>query len=132
MEGEQIYQKKMTKMDNRDFLWEQADLISRVLSEHGFTGEYWVTDWGFSLANRNYVQDSCFRGTSILENVLKNHEGVDALGVFCASDILSAYGDASSVLSGISGLLSHTRIRTLAYYAYRLHHTFARSTLSPP
>ena len=30
-----------------------------------------MTDWGFSLANRNYVQDSCFRGTSILEDVLK-------------------------------------------------------------
>lgn len=129
LEGERIYQKKMTKVDNRDFLWEQTGFIKRVLAEHGFAGEYWVTDWGFSLANRNYVQDSCFRGTSILEDVLKCQERVDALGVFCASDILSAYGDASNVLSGSAGLLSQTGIRKPAYYAYRFLHSLGRYKL---
>ena len=50
----------------------------------------------------------------------------DAFGVFCATDILSAYGDAGSVLTGSAGLLSQGGVRKPVYYAYRFLRTLGR------
>lgn len=130
LEDETIYQKQYQKLARRDFLREQINFVRKVLDEHDFGGEYWVTDWGVSLANRNYLQDSCFRGASILENVLENHERVGAMGIFFASDLLSVYADSSSVLSGSSGLLSRHGIRKPAYYAFRFLHQLGRYQLA--
>ena len=113
-------------MDDRDFLAEQAGFVRQTLEELGFAGEYWVTDWGFSLANRNYMQDSCFRGASVLRHMLTAQGAADAFGVFCATDILSAYGDAGSVLTGSAGLLSQGGVRKPVYYAYRFLRTLGR------
>lgn len=87
-------------------------------------------DWGVSLANRNYLQDSCFRGASILESVLENHQRVGAMGIFFASDLLSVYADSSSVLSGSGGLLSRYGVHKPAYYAFRFLHQLGRDKLA--
>ena len=126
LEEESIFQKRKQKVDDRDFLAEQAGFVRQTLEELGFAGEYWVTDWGFSLANRNYMQDSCFRGASVLRHMLTAQGAADAFGVFCATDILSAYGDAGSVLTGSAGLLSQGGVRKPVYYAYRFLRTLGR------
>ncbi len=101
------------------FLEEQVTLIREHLKKAGFSGEYWVTEWENSLANRNYIQDSCFRGAFIVKNVLRSQEKAAALGIFNASDLLNVYSDTQSVLSGSAGLLSRNGICKPAYYAYR-------------
>lgn len=127
---ETIYEKQYQKLAKRDFLREQISFVQKVLAENGYKGEYWVTDCGVSLANRNYLQDSCFRGASILENVLENHQRVGAIGIFFASDLLSVYADSSSVLSGSGGLLSRHGIHKPAYYAFRFLHQLGRDKLA--
>lgn len=119
LQEESIFQKKLQKVDDRDFLEGQIEFVRRLLQKHKFSGEFWVTDWGISLANRNFIQDSCYRGAAILDHVIRSQEKADVIGLFCASDLLSAYGDSSNVLSGSAGLLSQTGIRKPAYYAYR-------------
>lgn len=119
LEDEPIFMKKLQKVDDRNFLVGQVRSIRRLLSEYGFPGEYWVTDWGISFGNRNYIQDSCFRASAILDSLLKAQEFADSFNIFSASDLLSAYGDTGNVLSGSGGILSQTGICKPAYYAYQ-------------
>ena len=114
-----FYRESYKKIANRDFIREQSTILREILQEQGYGGEYWITDWGSSLANRRFIQDSCFRGAFIVENFLKNNESAAAMGIFYASDRLDAYSDTKAVLSGSAGLLSRTGICKPAYYAYR-------------
>ena len=112
-------------MDDPYFLVGQLKFLRGLLDRLEFSGEFWVTEWGCSLANRNFVQDSCYRGAFTLEQHLDAAPYADSLGIFVASDILSAYGD-SGTLSGSAGLLSQTGIHKPAYYAYRFLGTLGR------
>lgn len=100
-----------------DFLSNQICCAKEWLSGVGFQGEFWITDWGFSIANRNYLQDSCFRGAFFLQNILKLYPEVDAMGIFYASDLLNVFKDSKTVLAGSGGILSKNGIRKPVYYA---------------
>lgn len=114
-----IYQGSFEKDPSRYFLKEQIALIREILDRYGFRGEYWITEYGISIANRNYMQDSCYRGAAIVDSLLQNLSSADAMGAFYSSDLLNAFSDTSTVLSGSAGLLSRSGIRKPAYYGYR-------------
>lgn len=104
------------KLSNHNYLEKQIQIIKKVLQKHQYKGEYYVTDWNNSLANRNYVQDSCYRGTFLMKNILDNMEEVDALGIWYASDLLNLYYDSNKLLSGSGGLISKDGICKPAFY----------------
>ena len=121
-----IYTGRIKKLASRNFLQEQVRLTREILTERRFSGELWITDWGCSIANRNFIQDSCFRAAHILENVL--HTGGDAgeMAIFYASDLINAFSDSNAVLSGSAGLVSREGICKPAYYAWRFLHKLGR------
>lgn len=112
--GEEYQYRRVNEVD---FLKRQIRDIKKELSGHGFLGKYYVTDWNYSLANRNYVQDSCFRGTLILKSILDNYESVDEMGIWYVSDLLNFYYDSYGVLSGSGGLISKDGICKPSFYA---------------
>lgn len=114
-----LYRSQFKKVASRSFLLDQITAVKQILEQMDFQGEFWVTDWGNSLANRNYIQDSCFRGAFLLENYLTCQDKVDSLGVFYASDLLNAFSDSKALLSGSAGILSRTGICKPAFFAYR-------------
>lgn len=114
-----IYQMEYHKLADRDFLSDQVETIRSILRRNGYQGELWITDWGYSLANRNYTQDSCFRAAYIVENALRVYDRVGAMGIFYASDLINAFADSTDVLTGSAGLLTRSGICKPAYYAYR-------------
>lgn len=103
---------------DRDFLKNQIAVIRGELEKQGYQGEYYITDWNYSLSNRSYVQDSCFRASFILKQVFENYRAVDALGCFYSSDILNSHFDADRILLGSGGLVSVDGIRKPVYYAF--------------
>lgn len=115
----QLYGGGFEKNASRYFMEEQISEIQNILNRHGFVGEHWVTEQGGSVANRNFIQDSCYRGAEIVDAFLRNYSKVDAIGAFYASDLLDVFSDSASVLSGSGGLLSRDGIRKPAYYGYR-------------
>ena len=125
-----IYGESLKKIAKRDFIREQSSILRAALQQEAYDGEYWITDWGSSLANRSNIQDSCFRGAFIVENFLKNNESAASMGIFYASDLLNAYSDTNAVLSGSAGLLSRNGICKPAYYAYRFLDKLGRYRLA--
>ncbi len=101
----------------RDLLSDGLARINTALERRNFQGEHWVTEWGISFANRNFLQDSCYRGATVAETMLQNLHAVRTIGMFYASDLLGVFSDSGSVLSGSGGLLSRGGLRKPAYYA---------------
>ncbi len=107
------------KNPERNYLGIETGIIRQVLNQAGFRGEYWVTEYGISTSNRNFLQDSCYRAVTIVDEVLKILNTVDTVGVFYASDLLSAFSDTMTELSGGGGILTKNGIRKPAYYGFR-------------
>lgn len=105
------------KVNDNIYLEKQILDIKSQLEKRGFTGEYYVTDWNISVANRNFIQDSCYRGTFYLKSILDNYDLVDEMGIWYASDILNQYYDSDGILSGSAGLVSKDGICKPAFYA---------------
>lgn len=101
-----------------DFLEQQIQMIKRILNKFEFQGEYHVTDWGNSMANRNYIQDSCHRATYILRNVTRTYHEADELGLWYATDRLNMYYDSEGILNGCAGLMTRDGICKPALYAF--------------
>ena len=119
MNGREFYQQTMIKDPSRYFFSQQVGRIRDILQNCGFAGEHFITECGISIANRNYLQDSCFRGAAMLEEMLENRSKADSIGVFYGSDLIGAYSDSSAVVCGSGGLLAGNGIRKPVYYAYR-------------
>ena len=113
-----VYEIEMQKTTNMDFLQEQIVNVRNELNQAHFSGEYYITDWGISVANRNYIQDSCFRGAFTVFNVLKNYENTDAMGIFYASDLLNVYTDEKAVVQGSGGIMTRDGICKPVYYGF--------------
>lgn len=111
------FENQYRRIHDTDYIKKQIYEVRKELHERGFTGAYYVTDWNNSFANRNYVQDSCYRGTFFLKNILDNYETVDMMGIWYASDLLNMYYDSYAVLSGSGGILSKDGICKPAFYA---------------
>lgn len=107
----------LRKLSDTEFLKKQISDIREQLRLRGYHGQYYVTDWNNSLANRNYVQDSCYRGSYFLKTILENYESVDAMGIWYGSDLLNFYYDSSELLSGSGGLISKDDICKPVFYA---------------
>jgi len=105
------------KINADDFLRRQIQTIRGELDRQGYQGEYYITDWNNSLANRNYIQDSCYRGTFLLKNILEHYESVGEMGIWYASDLLNFYYDSTRLLSGSGGLVSKDGICKPVFYA---------------
>ena len=93
--------------------------IRSILDDAGFKGEFWAVEYGISLANRNFLQDSCYRGATALSDILGSLDSVDTVGAFFASDLLSAFSDTMAEIAGGGGILTKSGARKPIYYAYR-------------
>lgn len=107
------------KLQDVRFLGRQIDLIRSLLGKYGFDGEYYITEWNNSVANRNYIQDSCYRGTFVLKNVLDHYDKVDEMGIWYVSDLLNVYYDTEGILSGSAGIITKDGIYKPAFYAFQ-------------
>lgn len=102
-----------------DYMKPQIEMVRGILEKYGYAGEYCITDWNISYANRNYIQDSCYRGAVMLRCILENKDCMDGVGIWYASDLINEYPDMDGLLAGAGGLLSRDGIKKPVFYAYQ-------------
>ncbi|MFV0362661.1 MAG: GH39 family glycosyl hydrolase [Suipraeoptans sp.] len=104
---------------DKDFLKNRLDMARHVIDESKLRGcEIHVSEWSFTISNRNVLNDSCYKGAYIIKNVLNNMDEAQVLGYWISTDIFAEFYDNSSILFGGCGLLSKKGIKKPAYYAY--------------
>lgn len=78
----------------------------------------YVTEWNLTISDRNYINDTCFKGAYVVKNLLDLYGIVDDAGYFTGSDRISEYFDSNLILHGGTGLLTKHDILKPAGFAF--------------
>ncbi|SET22429.1 helix-turn-helix domain-containing protein [Paenibacillus sp. NFR01] len=77
-----------------------------------------ISEWNFSISNRDYLNDSLFKASYILKNMTEAIDEQCLMGYWLYSDIFSEFRDSKRLLYGGAGLISKNGIKKPAYYAF--------------
>lgn len=111
------YERRSTNMD---FILHNIRLAKKVMAELSFpTQELHVSEYGLSLSNRNAINDSCYKGAFLMQNIISCMEERDVLlGHWLFSDLYADYRDTNVILFGGGGLLNKNGIPKPSWYAF--------------
>lgn len=113
--NEESYSRRLT--DNDGFL-HKLQLFRAELERQGLGNKaVYVTEWNLSISDRNYINDTCFKGAYLVKNLMDAYDLVGCIGYFLGSDRVSEYYDSSQLLFGGMGLLTKDGILKPAAYA---------------
>ncbi|TWE08511.1 xylan 1,4-beta-xylosidase [Neobacillus bataviensis] len=114
---------KNLNSNNPQYVLDKLTEVRKALKKAGFEGlELNVTEWNISISNRNYLNDSCFKASYIVKNIIENlnQNQVNMIGYWLFSDIFSDFWDSKTLLHGGTGLMTKSGIKKPSYHAYML------------
>lgn len=101
------------------FIRNQLDLFRQILREEEFEAdELHVTEWNFTISNRNCINDSCAQGAFVMKTCMDMIGKTEKMGFWHGSDLHSEYYDSDRVLCGDNGLLTRDGIKKPSFYAF--------------
>ncbi|MDD6667640.1 MAG: helix-turn-helix domain-containing protein [Lachnospiraceae bacterium] len=84
--------------------------ISSFISKNYPGREIWLTEFGTSISDRNFLNDSCYRAAVQARAYMQILGQVPAAGCYQGSDLVIEYYDSESMLFGGSGILTKNGI----------------------
>ena len=78
----------------------------------------YITEWNLTVSDRNFINDTCFKGAYIVKNYLEFYDITDVAGYFVGSDRISEHYDSNELLYGGMGILSKDGILKPAGFAF--------------
>ncbi|MCI6466173.1 MAG: helix-turn-helix domain-containing protein [Faecalicatena sp.] len=78
----------------------------------------YVTEWNLTISDRNYINDTCFKGAYIVKNMLDIYGMADEIGYFIGSDRASEYYDSHTMLYGGTGIITKDGILKPSGFAF--------------
>jgi len=116
--GERDFIKANKTTTDRRFLANSIQVVREVIQASGYADlPVHVSEWNSTVSNRNLLNDSCFKGAYIMDNLISVHDQVDLIGYWFASDVYADFIDSNEIINGSSGLFSKDGIPKPAYYA---------------
>lgn len=98
----------------------QLDVLKQTLNQLGFNDrQIYVSEWNFTISNRNALNDSCWKAAYLVKNCIDAEGKIDLLACWHGTDLISEHYDTEAVLNGDSGLLTKEGICKPAFYAFR-------------
>lgn len=103
---------------NEDYELEQVLALRKMMNRNGFENcPLYIGEWNNSVSNRNFVNDSCFRGLYVCQKLAEMWDHVDVINPWNGTDWVSSYYDSYSIANGGIGILTKDGIRKPAFYA---------------
>lgn len=119
-----IYSKRST--DNEGFLHMLGNMREHMRTAGFGNIPLYVMEWNLTVSDRNFINDTCFKGAYVMKNILDIYDKADMAGYFVGSDRVSEYYDTSGLLFGGTGLITKDGILKPAGFAVeflnRLYH----------
>ncbi|MDY3918061.1 MAG: helix-turn-helix domain-containing protein [Candidatus Limivivens sp.] len=122
-EAESYYEKRTTDME---FVRHNLEVLRNAVKKAEFPEtEIHVSEYSFSLSNRNIINDSCLKGAFLVHNAISCYGKADLMGHWLFTDAYSEERDVGAALFGGCGLLTKDGIPKPSYYAmeflYRMY-----------
>lgn len=119
IEGEEEKESFSKRSTDTDFLANVIDQTRGELERQDFmVKKLYVTEWNLTISERNYINDSCYKGAYIVKNIIDNLDRADMVGYFVGSDRFSEYYDSNQLLHGGTGLFTRDGIMKPAGFAF--------------
>lgn len=95
-----------------------VEKIRNIITDEGIECTYCISEWSNSMSNRNIFQDSCARGTDIINFVSGMSNLADMMGFWHGSDAVDIYYDSQKLICGGGGILTKDGIRKPSFHAF--------------
>lgn len=116
---------------DEEYLLKDVKRFRQIMTENGLGGcPLYITEWNETVADRNFLNDSCYRGAYMVKNLLDIYPYVAAAGYFSGTDLRAEYFDSNALLQGGNGLISRDGICKPAGFAVRLLHMLGEYRIS--
>ncbi|MBO0451804.1 GH39 family glycosyl hydrolase [Candidatus Enterococcus murrayae] len=93
--------------------------FKKLLSEIDYLGKTYISEFNVTILNRDIINDTAFKGSYILKNVLAVIPYCDLIGYWQLTDLsVTTFDTANKEIFGGSGLISKSGIPKIGYYAY--------------
>lgn len=106
------------KFKEKDYSLKIAARINKLLSQTYPAAELIATRWNVSWNSKEYIHDTAFMSTFIIDNALKLSTLLDGLGYLNLSDLISEWPINELPFFGGRGLMNTEGIKKSGYYAY--------------
>jgi beta-xylosidase len=104
--------------------------MQKVLKEEKFPiDEIYVTEWNFTISNRNCINDSCAQAAYIIKNCIEAEGEIPLMAYWHGTDLHSEFFDTESIINGDSGLLTRDGIKKPSFYAFQFLHLLQNQLL---
>lgn len=111
IEGEEADDHFSKRSTDSDYLLHVVDKTRKELERQQFpVQKIYVTEWNQTISDRNYMNDTCYKGAYVMKNVIDTLGKVELLGYFVGSDRFSEHFDSRDLLHGGTGLFSRDGI----------------------
>lgn len=108
---------------DHNFVKNQVDIFKKILAQEDFVRpELHITEWNFTISNRNCINDSCAHGAYVMKSCIESIGNVDMMGYWHGSDLHTEFYDTEGVLYGDNGLLTRDGIKKPSFYAFHFLH----------
>jgi xylan 1,4-beta-xylosidase len=101
-----------------DYLSWRISAVKKELRKFDLDCPVFITQWNFDHTSRNYLNDSIFKASFIVKNVVENMDDVSVAGYWALPDLTADYADINRILFGGNGLVSINGLLKPSYYAY--------------
>lgn len=113
---EDIYSKRIT--DNEGLLHSFEKFKKLIPNNLKDKIPIYFTEWNLTISDRNYMNDTCFKGAYIVKNIIDVYGSCDSLALFQGSDRFSEFYDSGDMLHGGTGILTRDGIFKPAGFAF--------------
>lgn len=106
-----------------NYMFHRMKAVRDLLTEIDYQGKVYITEFNVTILNRDIINDTAFKGSYILKNVLAVIPYCDLIGYWQLTDLsVTTFDTANKEIFGGSGLISKSGIPKIGYYAYLFLH----------
>lgn len=115
---------------DEDYLIDDVKKICEMLDLNGLSSiPLYITEWNDTVADRNFINDSCYRAAYMVKSFLEINQFVSVIGYFSGTDLRSEYFDSRSLLQGGNGILNRNGILKPSGFAIKLMDSLAKNKI---
>lgn len=89
----------------------------------------YMTEWGNTISSRNRINDTVYKGSYIIKELLEMIGKVDLIGYWISSDLYSNFVDSKQLLNGGSGILNKNGIPKPFFFAIKFLMSMSKSVV---
>lgn len=103
--------------EDPDYMVHTIMCIKKNLSPYPKLPIYF-TEWASTTSHRDWLNDTCYRSSFIIKNILENYDQVESFGHWCLSDTMEELPYDNQFFHGELGMYANYGIKKPSYYAY--------------